>query len=165
MAQEGDLTGGIERMQEGMEIWKAAGWKVWHTFRAALLAQGLLLDERAEEGLEVIEEARPVCEGLEEACHEADVQRTVGDLNLGLPRPRKDEAEVAYRQAIAVALGQQARSCELRATTSLARLLRDTGRSDEAREMLGGIYGWFTEGFDTADMKDAEALLDELGSA
>jgi predicted ATPase len=71
-------------------------------------------------------------------------------------------AEQAFRTAIGVARRQKARSWELRATTSLARLLRDTNRQDEARVMLAEIYNWFTEGFDTADLKDAKALLDEV---
>ena len=72
------------------------------------------------------------------------------------------EAEQCMRRAAAIAVEQGAKSFELRATTSLARLLRDTSRRDEARAMLAEIYNWFTEGFDTADLKDARALLDEL---
>ncbi len=74
-----------------------------------------------------------------------------------------DAAESALRQAVASARRQDAKSWELRAATSLARLLKAQGRRDEARAMLGEIYGWFTEGFDTADLKNARALLDELG--
>ena len=75
-----------------------------------------------------------------------------------------DEAEECFREAIAVARRQEAKWWELRATASVARLLRDTNRRDEARMMLAEIYNWFTEGFDTPDLKDAEALLDELTS-
>ena len=74
------------------------------------------------------------------------------------------EAEQCFRTAIEIARQQSARSAELRATTSLARLLAKQGRRDEARTMLAEIYGWFTEGFDTADLKDAKALLDQLRS-
>jgi predicted ATPase len=74
------------------------------------------------------------------------------------------EAEKCFRHAIAIAAEQGAKSFELRATVSLARLLRDTRRRDEARQMLAEIYNWFTEGFDTADLKDAKALLDEVGA-
>jgi predicted ATPase len=74
-------------------------------------------------------------------------------------------AEVDLREAIMLAEKMGAKSFELRATTSLARLLRDTGRRDEARTMLADIYGWFTEGFDTADLKDAKALLEELSNS
>ena len=82
-----------------------------------------------------------------------------------LKDPRSEaEAERCLRQAIDIARRQAARLFELRATTSLARLLRDTNRRDEARAMLTDIYGWFTEGFDTADLKDAKILLDELNA-
>jgi predicted ATPase len=78
--------------------------------------------------------------------------------------PRSEiQAEQCFRAAIGVAQSQEARSSELRATTSLARLLSSQGRRDEAGAMLAEIYNWFTEGFDTADLKDAKALLEELG--
>ena len=76
----------------------------------------------------------------------------------------QEAAEERFCQALDIARRQSAKSLELRATTSLAQLLRDTGRRDEARTMLAEIYGWFTEGFDTADLKDAKALLEELGA-
>ena len=92
---------------------------------------------------------------------EAELHRLRGELLL----QRGDDpqhAEDCFRQAIAIAQRQGAQSWELRATTSLARLLRDQGRRDEAREMLATIYNWFSEGFDTPDLVDARALLDEL---
>ena len=94
---------------------------------------------------------------------EAELYRLKGELLLKVPRSEL-EAEKYFRRAIEIARGQSARWWELRATVSLARLLRDTGRRDEARAMLAEIYGWFTEGFDTADLKDAKALLDRLES-
>ena len=94
--------------------------------------------------------------------YEAETSRLKGDLVLAKDISRTGQAEECYRQAIAVARGQAAKSWELRATTSLARLLRDTNRRDETSKILAEIYGWFTEGFDTADLKDAKALLDEL---
>jgi len=95
---------------------------------------------------------------------QAELHRLKGELTL-LKDPRGEvEAESSFRQAIEIAQRQAARFFELRATTSLARLLRDTSRRDEARTMLAEIYGWFTEGFDTSDLKDAKALLEELGN-
>ena len=73
-----------------------------------------------------------------------------------------EEVERLYREALAIAHGQQAKSLELRAATSLGRLLRDRGKKDEARALLGPVYDWFTEGFDTQDLRDTKALLDEL---
>ena len=87
-----------------------------------------------------------------------------GELLLTQNPPDVAEAEQCFRTAIEIARRQSARSAELRATTSLARLLAKQGRRDEARAMLAEIYGWFTEGFDTVDLKDAKALLDELST-
>ena len=91
----------------------------------------------------------------------AELYRLKGELLL-LQNAGANEAESCVREAIEVARHQQAKSWELRATMSLARLLKSQGRRGEARTMLGEIYGWFTEGFDTADLKDAKALIDEL---
>jgi len=90
--------------------------------------------------------------------------RLRGDLLLRGPGDDRAAAERLYREAISVAAGQQAKSLELRAATSLARLLRDEGKRDEARNLLAPVYGWFTEGFDTLDLKEAKALLDVLAS-
>jgi tetratricopeptide (TPR) repeat protein len=94
---------------------------------------------------------------------EAELCRLRGDMLVAARPDAADDAERSYREAIAVAQRQGARSLELRAATSLARLLRGQGRDDEARGLLAPVHGWFTEGFDTADLKDAKALLDELG--
>ncbi len=96
--------------------------------------------------------------------HQAEVHRLNGELLLMRDRAKIAAAERCFRAAIEVAQKQSAKSWELRATTSLARLLRDTNRRDEARAMLAEIYNWFTEGFDTADLKDAKALLDDLSA-
>jgi predicted ATPase len=99
----------------------------------------------------------------DERFYEAELHRFKGELLLRQDDTNTAEAQSCFERAIEVARKQSAKSWELRATTSLARLLRDTGRRDEARAMLADIYGWFTEGFDTADLIDAKALLDELG--
>jgi predicted ATPase len=97
-----------------------------------------------------------------ERAWDAELRRIEGAI--ALKQGRSEEAARAFREAIEVARAQSAKSWELRATTSLARLLRKQGRRDEARAMLAEIYGWFTEGFDTADLKDAKALLEELST-
>ena len=96
--------------------------------------------------------------------NEARLYQLKGELLRARDAENALEAEHSFRAAIRIAQRQRAKSLELCATTSLARLLRDTGRRDEARSMLAEIYGWFTEGFDTADLKDAKALLEELSS-
>ncbi len=88
----------------------------------------------------------------------------IGDLLLRRNPSAADRAEVSYRRAIERARSQEAKSWELRAATSLARLWRDQGKRAEARELLAPVYGWFTEGFDTLDLKEAKALLDELSA-
>jgi predicted ATPase len=94
----------------------------------------------------------------------AEILRLKGEVLLMCERPATGEAEKCFREALEVARAQEGKWWELRATVSLARLLRDTNRSDEARTMLSEIYNWFTDGFDLPDLKEAEALLEELGA-
>jgi predicted ATPase len=95
---------------------------------------------------------------------EAEVNRIAGEIALLSPEPDVAKAEAYFERALTVAREQQAKSWELRAAMSLARLWRDQGNRDEARDLLTPVYGWFTEGFDTLDLKEAKALLDALGS-
>ena len=99
-------------------------------------------------------------EKTRERVFEAELHRLRGELLLSLGNGR--DAEVSLEGALTVARGQEARMWELRAAASLARLRRDQGRGTEARDLLAPVYGWFTEGFDTADLIEAKALLDEL---
>jgi predicted ATPase len=92
---------------------------------------------------------------------EAEVNRIAGEISLMLPDPAAAKAQNHYERALAVARQQQAKSWELRAAMSLARLWRDQGKVQQARELLAPVYGWFTEGFDTRDLKEAKALLEE----
>ena len=93
---------------------------------------------------------------------EAEVNRVAGQIALKIPEPDAAKAEDYFERALAVARQQQAKSWELRASMSLARLWRDQGKVQQARELLAPVYGWFTEGFDTRDLKEAKALLEEL---
>ena len=103
-------------------------------------------------------------EATEERWCEAEVHRIAGEIALMSPEPDVAKAEAYFDRALTVARQQQAKSWELRAAMSLARLWRDQGKRDEARELLAPVYGWFTEGFDTLDLKEAKALLGELAS-
>jgi predicted ATPase len=114
-----------------------------------------------DEGMRALSEALTTVECTGERHYEAELHRLRGEL-LRVRDGAGNQAEQNFRTAIRIARGQSAKSLELRAAMSLARLLRDTNRRDEARTMLADIYSWFTEGFDTADLKDAKALLDEL---
>ena len=92
----------------------------------------------------------------------AEVNRIAGEIALMSPEPDAAKAEACFERALAVAPAQQAKSFELRAAMSMARLWRDQGKRDEAQDLLAPVYGWFTEGFDTLDLRQAKALLEEL---
>jgi len=130
----------------------------------AVLAEICCKNGRAEEGLEFVAKGLAAAEQNGMRVAEAELHRIKGDLLIGIDGGNAAEAERCVRIAIDISRRQGARLFELRATVSLARLLRQQGDTDEVREMLAAIYGWFTEGFDTADLNDAKALLDELGA-
>ena len=103
-------------------------------------------------------------ETTKERWFEAEARHIAGEIALMSPPPDAAKAEKYFEGALAVARAQQAKSWELRAAMSMARLWRDQGKQDGARELLAPVYGWFTEGFDTLDLKEAKALLDELNA-
>src|ERR1700730_14005425 len=103
-------------------------------------------------------------ETTKETWCEAEVHRTAGEIALLSPERDAAKAQKYFERALAVARQQQAKSWELRAATSMARLWRDQGKRDEARDLLAPVYSWFTEGFDTLDLKEAKKLLDELSA-
>ena len=107
-------------------------------------------------------EAMTALETTKERWHEAEVNRIAGEIALLPPESDMAKAEAHFERALAVAREQQAKSWELRAATSMARMWLDSGRRDDARELLAPVYGWFNEGFDTADLQEAKALLDQL---
>ena len=109
-------------------------------------------------------EAMSTIEATKERWYEAEVNRTAGEITLLSPERDAAKAEEYFEGALAVARQQQAKSWELRAAMSLARLWRDQGKTEQARELLAPVYGWFTEGFDTRDLKEAKALLEELAA-
>ena len=124
------------------------------------LAQAHTKAGNPEEGLTTLAEALTIIEETDERHFEAELHRVRGELLL--MQGSETEAEASLRKAIEVARHQQAKSWELRATTSLCRLFKEQAKTHEARAMLAEVYGWFTEGFDTPDLKEAKALLDEL---
>ena len=133
------------------------------------LAVGYGLVGRVDEGFAALAEAMALVESTGVCVYEAELNRLKGELTLKRPEADsnskvQEEAETYFRQALKVARLQSAKSWELRATMSLARLLAKQGKRDEARAMLAEIYNWFIEGFDTADLNDAKALLDELST-
>jgi predicted ATPase len=109
-----------------------------------------------------IGEAMTRVETTKEEWYLAEINRIAGEIALKAPEPNAAKAQAYFERALAVARKQQATSWELRAAMSMARLWRDQGKPEQARELLAPVYGWFTEGFDTRDLKEAKALLDEL---
>lgn len=156
----GQIKEGLAELREGLVAWRATGSRLNFSSRLAPVADVYRMAGGVEEGLAVIAEAAEVADRNGERWYDAELHRLRGDLLL--LAGSTEEAEAFYRQAVAVAQGQGARLLELRATTSLVRLWRDQGRRSEARDLLASVYGWFAEGFDTPDLQDTRALLDEL---
>jgi predicted ATPase len=164
LAGQGAGAEGIARLREGLSAWKAAGSETYRTYFLALLGEALAQEGRIEEGLGVLAEALAQMHSTGEGFHGAELHRLRGELLL-----RRESAEVAgreaeacFRRALTIARQQQAKSLELRAALSLTRLFQKQGRQAEARPMLPECYGWFTEGFDTPDLREAKALLEGL---
>jgi adenylate cyclase len=163
-ALAGDLEGGVARMNHHLSVLRAAGFEVTAAYHLALIAAAQGKAGHFDEALRTIDESFTIIERTGQRHHEAEVHRLKGELLLGRAASNAAQAEKSFRTAIGIARTQRAKSWELRATTSLARLLTKQRKRDKAREMLAEIYDWFTEGFDTADLKDARALLVELNS-
>ena len=150
---------GIREVQDGLAAWRATGSKFQVTFRLVRAAEACLFAGAKDEGLKLSDEA---LDHSRDAWFLPEVYRIKGELlnRSGLT----NDVEECFSQALKVAQAQGARLLELRAAMSLARLWRDQGKVQQARELLAPVYGWFTEGFDTRDLKEAKALLDELAS-
>jgi predicted ATPase len=161
-AQRGQATTGIARIRDGMAATEATGTRVYTPFDLALLAEALAFAGKIEQALAALDEALAEAAASGERGWDAEIHRLCGELTGRLPYPDPAKAEESFRTALAIAREQGTRDYELRAATSLARLWREQGRQGEARELLAPVYGSFTEGFDTADLKEAKALLDEL---
>jgi hypothetical protein len=159
-----DFDVGMARLRRNLAEFRADGAENRVAQFLVLIAAALGKSGKPGDGLVEIDAAFAAIERTGERRYEAEVYRIKGELLLAQNSSKAKQAEQSFRDAIEVARRQKAKSWELRATTSLARLLPDTGRPDEARRMLAEIYNWFTEGFDTADLKDARALLDELSA-
>ena len=146
----------------GITAWKAVGSTAWLPLRLSYLAKAYVGLHQFDEASRCIVEAISTFEETGERWCTAEVKRVAGEIALKSSDPDWSKAEACFQEAIEVARLQQAKSWELRAATSMARLWRDQGKPQQAHELLAPVYGWFTEGFDTLDLKDAKALLEEL---
>jgi class 3 adenylate cyclase/predicted ATPase len=160
LAEQGEE--GIAQIRQGIAAWRATGAELARPYFLALLAEACEKGRQAEEGLSVLTEALALVHKTGECFYEAELYRLQGELLLVQSICQTTEAETCFREALDIARRQQAKSLELRAAVSLSRLWQRQGKRDEARMLLAPIYGWFTEGFDTADLQEAKALLEEL---
>jgi predicted ATPase len=156
----GDVAEGISLLRSGSAAYRATGQEGWMPHFIALLGGACEIAGQTEEALALLDEALQIADRTGERWLAAELNRHKGQLLLR--QGDFEAAEKLYRKALCIAEEQEAKLWELRAAVSLARLRRNQGRHAEARDLLAPVYGWFTEGFDTPDLKDAKALLDEL---
>jgi len=162
LAVQGQGEKGIAQMHQGLAALRTTGTGLLLAEFLALLAEAYGQIGQAEEGLRLLAEALVSMDATGEHFYTVEVYRLKGELLLRQTVPEAPAAEACFQQALAVARRQQAKSWELRAAMSLARLWQQQGKRAEAYELLAPIYGWFTEGFDTADLQEAKGLLEEL---
>jgi serine/threonine protein kinase/predicted ATPase len=165
LIEEGLRAEGVAQLRQGAAALQATGVLVYRTVSQAMLAEVLAHQGQVEEGLAALAQALAVVRDGAERYWEAELHRLHGELLLKraeLEALAQAEAEACFRQALAVARRQSAKVLELRAAMSLSRLYQRQGRQAEARPLLAETYGWFTEGFETRDLQEAKALLDEL---
>ena len=162
LAEQGAVDEAIARIREGVTKSTRLGRTILLPYGLAFLAQELVRHGDHAAALAALREGLALADVTGEHFRDAELHRLSGTVLLA--ENKLDEGGASLQHAIHIAQAQQAKSLELRATASLARLWRDQGKPHQARELLAPVYGWFTEGFDTRDLKEAKALLEELGS-
>ena len=162
LVQQGAMEEGIAQLQQGLDGWLARGHNLGTTHVLARLAEAYGKAGQAEKGLRVLAEALTAMHKIGERLYEGELYRLKGELLLAHSVEHDVEAGACFHQALDVARHQQAKLLELRAAMSLSRLWQQQGKRAEAYELLAPVYGWFTEGFDTADLQEAKALLETL---
>ena len=162
LAMQGQGEEGMAQVRQGIAAYRATGAALLVPYFCTLLADVSAHLGHTEDGLQALAEAHTLVEQQEERWWEAEIHRLRGVLLLRQPGTPQAEAEAWLQRALDVARRQEAKSLELRAAMSLSRLWQQQGKRAEAHELLAPIYGWFTEGFDTADLQEAKALLEAL---
>jgi len=152
----------MAQIHQGLATLRATGETVTQPIHLILCAEAAGHVGQVEEGLDLMAEALAAFAASGRGDMLAEAHRLQGDLLLRHRAPDAAQAEACFQQALTVARRQQAKSWELRAATSLARLWQQQGKRQEAHDLLASVYGWFTEGFDTADLIEAKALSDEV---
>jgi predicted ATPase len=161
-ALTGNAADAVQMITSSLTASRSTGATLGLPLNLSSLARAYSDLGRRDDATRCICEAVTQIEKTKERRYEAEVNRIAGEIALKSATPHLEKAEAYFDRALAVARQQQAKSWELRAARSMARLWRDQGKRDEARELLAPVYRWFTEGFDTLDLKEAKALLDEL---
>jgi predicted ATPase len=161
-ALQGHGEEGTAQSRQGLDAWQATGAAQGWSYFLGLLTDAYTRTAHEGEGLAVLAEALAFVDKTGERHYEAELHRLKGELLLTQAPVDARQAEACFQQVLVLACRQQARSWELRAATSLARLWQQQGKRAEARALLAEVYGWFTEGFNTADLQEAKALLEEL---
>jgi predicted ATPase len=161
-AQTGKAADAIQAISAEIAGLRAIRATTYGTYLLAHLAWAYAALGKFDDAWRCIDEAMTEIETTKERWYQAEINRVGGEIALKSPEPNAAKAEAYFEHALAVARAQQAKSWELRAAMSMARLWRDQGKVSEARELLAPVYGWFTEGFETRDLKEAKALLGEL---
>ena len=162
MAEQGQGAEGLAQMRQGLTAYQDTGAEVFRPYYLAFLAEAHGKVGQAEEGLTVLAQALAAVHKTGERLYEAELYRLKGELLLVRSAENSEEAEAYFQQTLLVARHQQAKSLELRGAMSLSRLWQHQGKRAAAYDLLAPVYSWFTEGFDTADLQEAKALLEDL---
>jgi predicted ATPase len=163
-ALKGCAAEAVETLTSGLAAWRTTGSTLWLPWHMSHLASAYACLGQFDEAWRCIGEAIGTIAATKERWFEAEVNRVAGETALGFSEPNVSNAQKHFEHSLAIARAQQAKSLELRAAMSMARLWRDQGERDKAHDLLAPVYGWFTEGFDTRDLKEAKAILDTLSS-
>ena len=163
-AQTGKPSDAVRMLTSGITAYRSTGATLWAPFHLSNLATSYASLGQLKDAWRCVGETMTAVATTKEKWFEAEVHRIAGDIALLSPEPDAAKAEAYFERALTVARKQQAKSWELRAAMSMARLWRDQGKVQQARELLAPVYGWFTEGFDTLDLKEAKALLEEIAA-
>jgi predicted ATPase len=162
LSASGRETDAIELINVGLDAYRSTGSRVFIPFSLNALAHAYASTGQLEQGCVVISQTLDTVERTNERLFEAEIHRTAGEIALNLPKPKVAKAQAYFERSLEIAREQQSKFWELRTAMSMARLWRDQGRRQQAYDALAPTYGWFTEGFDTSDLKEAKALLDHL---
>jgi predicted ATPase len=162
LALSSKVSDAVKTIGSGLTAYRSTGATFWMPLYLSYLAAAHAELGGLDDAWRCIGEAKTLIETTKERWCEANIYHVAGEIALKSPEPDAAKAQACFERALLVAREQEAKSWELRAAMSMARLWRDQGKRQQAHDLLAPVYGWFTEGFDTLDLKDAKALLEQL---